>query len=265
MRYAVMAAAALLTCSLCAAELELNLRSQVEAFKGSGEWEEVRFRQKLPVAETAILVCDMWDKHWCRGATARVDALARKMAPVIERARAKGMQIIWSPSDTMGFYRDDPHRLSIQAIAPVEPPAPLALTSPALPIDDSDGGCDTGDNTYKAWTRQHPALRIAGSDVISDNGREVYSLLRQKGIRNVLLMGVHTNMCVLNRSFAIKQMTKWGIRCVLVRDLTDAMYDPKDGPFVSHERGTELVVQYIEKYWCPSALSDELVRALGQR
>ncbi len=147
----------------------------------------------------------------------------------------------------------------------MEPPALLALTSPALPIDDSDGGCDTSDTTYKAWTRQHPALRIAGSDVISDNGREVYSLLRQKGIRNVLVMGVHTNMCVLNRSFAIKQMTKWGIRCVLVRDLTDAMYDPEDRPFVSHERGTELVVQYIEKYWCPSALSDEVVRALGAR
>ena len=77
-------------------------------------------------------------------------------------------------------------------------------------------------------------------------------------------MGVHTNMCVLNRSFAIRQMTKWGMRCVLVRDLTDSMYDPNDRPFVSHDRGTELVIEHIEKYWAPSVTSEELMRALRQ-
>ncbi len=74
-------------------------------------------------------------------------------------------------------------------------------------------------------------------------------------------MGVHTNMCILNRGFAIKQMTRWGIRTVLVRDLTDAMYDPQDRPFVSHAQGTELVIQHIEKYWCPTAVSTDLLRA----
>jgi hypothetical protein len=71
------------------------------------------------------------------------------------------------------------------------------------------------------------------------------------------------NMCVLNRSFAIKQMTNWGIHCVLVRDLTDSMYNPKDRPYVSHARGTEMVVEHIEKYWCPSAVSADLMRALA--
>ena len=75
-------------------------------------------------------------------------------------------------------------------------------------------------------------------------------------------MGVHTNKCVLNRSFAIKQMTRWGVRCVLVRDLTDSMYDPQYRQSVSHDRGTDLVVEYIEKYWCPTTLSSELLEAL---
>jgi hypothetical protein len=80
-----------------------------------------------------------------------------------------------------------------------------------------------------------------------------------RGIRTVLIMGVHTNMCVLNRSFAIKQMTRWGIPCVLVRDLTDSMYNPADSPHVSHERGTELVIEYIERYWAPTVASSEIV------
>ena len=73
-------------------------------------------------------------------------------------------------------------------------------------------------------------------------------------------MGVHTNMCVLGRSFAIKAMTRIGIDCVLVRDLTDAMYNPRKAPFVNHQAGTELVIEYIEKYWCPTVLSQDLMR-----
>jgi hypothetical protein len=73
-------------------------------------------------------------------------------------------------------------------------------------------------------------------------------------------MGVHTNMCVLNRSFAIKQMVRWGVNIALVRDLTDTMYNPAMPPYVSHDEGTRLVVEYIEKFWCPSLLSDDLLK-----
>lgn len=251
---------------LCAvgADLKLNLRTRVEAFKGSGAWEEVRVERRLPLHKTGVLICDMWDNHWCKGATQRVNALADKMAPLIDQARETGVQIIHSPSDVMGFYADTPYRQRILKIPAMQPPANLELSDPPLPIDDSTGGCDTGDKSYKAWTRQHPALRIAGNDVISDRGSEVYSLLKEKGIENLLVMGVHTNMCVLNRTFAIKQMTKWGIRTVLVRDLTDAMYNPGDRPFVSHDRGTELVVEHIEKYWCPTVVSGDVARALRE-
>ena len=71
--------------------LRLKLRTRVETFKGSGEWDEVSLLKEVPVAQVAIIVCDMWDKHWCDGATERCGALAEKMAPVIMAARAKGI------------------------------------------------------------------------------------------------------------------------------------------------------------------------------
>ena len=86
----------------------------------------------------------------------------------------------------------------------------------------------------------------------------MYSILKEKGITTLVVMGVHTNMCVLNRSFAIKQMRKWGVDTYLVRDLTDAMYNPKMRPFVPHDRGTELIIEYIETYWCPSITGKDL-------
>jgi hypothetical protein len=57
-------------------------------------------------------------------------------------------------------------------------------------------------------------------------------------------------MCVLNRSFGIKKMLRRGLKTVMVRDLTDSMYNPEKPPYVSHEEGTALVVSYIEKFYC---------------
>jgi len=252
---------ALAPLSAQAADITVNLRSRVEPFKGSGDWQAVHLQQSLPVEKTAVLICDMWDKHWCRGATERVNGLVTRMAPFLESARKRGLQIIHAPSETMDFYKNAPQRKRILAVPKIDPPAPLSLLDPPLPIDDKRGGCDTPDQFYKAWTRQHPGLRIDATDLISDNGAEIYSLLRERNIRTLLVMGVHTNMCILNRTFAIKRMTALGIRCILVRDLTDAMYNPEDPPHVSHDAGTQLVIEYIEKYWCPTTTSADLLRA----
>jgi len=246
-----------------AADMIVNLRSRVEVFKGSGEWRAVSLQQSLPVEKTAVLICDMWDKHWCSGATERVNGLVARMAPFLESARKRGIQIIHAPSETMPFYQDTPQRKRVLALAKIDPPPPLSLFDPPLPIDDKRGGCDTPDQFYKAWTREHPGLRIDLSDAISDSGTEIYSFLRERDIRTLLVMGVHTNMCVLNRTFAIKRMTALGIHCILVRDLTDAMYNPQDPPHVSHDAGTQLVIEYIEKYWCPTTASADLLRAFA--
>jgi nicotinamidase-related amidase len=243
-----------------AGSLRLHLQRRVETFRGSNIWDVVVVPREIPVTQVAVLLCDVWDNHWCRGAVERLNALVPRMEQVVSAARRRGVQIIHAPSETMDFYAGTPYRQRIQAVPRVEPPEPLALDDPLLPIDASDGGCDTGEKPwYKAWTRQHPAITICGDDVISDNGREIYSFLRQRGIDTLIIMGVHTNMCVLNRSFGIKQMTRWGIHCVLVRDLTDAMYNPQMPPYVSHDEGTALVIEYIEKYWCPTILSQDLL------
>ena len=71
-------------------------------------------------------------------------------------------------------------------------------------------------------------------------------------------MGVHTNMCVLHRTFGIKQMVRWGVSIALIRDLTDCMYNPARPPYVSHAEGTDLVVGYIEKHWCPTVASQDI-------
>jgi nicotinamidase-related amidase len=235
----------------------------VQPFKAIDAWQSVNFDHSFGRTTSAIVICDMWDKHWCSGATRRVGLLVQRMDPVLRKAREAGILIIHAPSDTMDFYKNFPQRKAVIQAPKSQPPAALDLKDPPLPIDDSAGGCDTpGDKQYKAWSRENSLLSIGPHDFISDDGSEIYNLLRQKGIRTLFLMGVHTNMCVLTRTFAIRQMSRWGIQCVLVRDLTDAMYNPADRPFVTHAQGTELVIEHIEKYWCPTLLSRDFTAAL---
>jgi hypothetical protein len=164
----------------------------------------------------------------------------------------------------MNFYRDSEGRKLAQSAPPSDPPEAAPLHDPPLPIDDSNGGCDTpGDTEHRAWSRETPLLTIAPGDVISDTGTEIYNVLRQHGIDTLFYMGVHANMCILNRSFGIRQFARWGIHCILVRDLTDAMYEPSSRPFVSHAAGTELVIQYIEQHWAPTVTSVQMMQALS--
>lgn len=241
----------------------LNLRQQRLAQDAGGYtiWREEMMQRSIAGDRVAILICDMWDNHWSRGAVEREAVLIPPMNAVIASARSRGAHIIHAPSETMDFYADHPARQRILTFPPVTPPADQAHATPPLPVDASDQGSDTGEpKPYKAWSRQHPAVEIdASRDLISDKGTEIYSYLQAQAIEQVLIMGVHTNMCVLNRSFAIKQMVKWGVNIALVRDLTDTMYNPAMPPYVSHDEGTRLVVAYIEKFWCPSMASADLL------
>ena len=244
-------------------DVHLVLRKRVHPERTGDPWREIHFEQSFALSRTAILITDMWDKHWCRAATERVGQIAVRMEPLLERARPAGVLIIHAPSETMDFYAGSEGRRLAETAPRVDPPDAPVRDEPPLPIDDSNGGCDTpGDIEHRVWTRETPLLTIARGDVISDSGAEIYNVLHQRGIDTVFYMGVHANMCILNRSFGIRHLGRSGIHCVLVRDLTDAMYEPSSRPFVSHAAGTDLVIGYIEQYWAPTVTSAEMMHAL---
>ena len=247
--------------------LTLQARTRVEVAPDTDRWHSVVKPMTWTPSETCIVVCDMWDDHWCKQSAARVSEMAPKMNEVINQARARGVFIIHCPSDTMDFYKDFPQRKLAQAAPVVETKIPLerwcyldkTREGEKLPIDDSDGGCDCDSpvKNYRAWSRQHPAIEIAEQDAITDSG-EAFYLMKQRGIQNVIVMGVHTNMCVLGRPFSIRQMVRQGQNVVLMRDMTDTMYNPAMAPFVSHFTGNDLIAQHIEQYWCPSITSTDI-------
>ena len=252
-------------------KLHLEFRRQnLVQRDGYNVWEVERTPCAWEAGKTALVLCDVWDHHTCRGAEERLEKLLPRMNELVRTLRQQGVQIVHAPSDTMPFYEGHPARARVLDVPAVEPPANLEHDDPALPVDSTDP-CDTcPDEVHPKhekgmpypWTREHPAIEIdQARDVVSANGRELYSYYRHRGIEHVLEMGVHTNMCILNRTFSIKQMVRWGVEIALIRDMTDAMYNPAKPPYVSHEDGTRLVIEYIEKFWCPSVTSDQVLAA----
>jgi lysophospholipase L1-like esterase/nicotinamidase-related amidase len=239
--------------------------------------------QWLP-QRTAIIVCDMWDLHHCKNAVIREGEMAPRMNDVLEKARAGGVLIIHAPSGCMKPYEGTPARERAKS-------APQAARLPdkigewcrqipteeqaIYPIDQTEGGEDDdlavhaawakelegkGLNPRAPWTKQTDVLRIdQDADAISDSGTEIWNLLEARGIQNVVLMGVHANMCVAGRPFGLRQMARNGKHVVLMRDMTDSMYDPQRWPNVSHVRGTELFVEHVEKRICPTITSDQIL------
>ena len=257
------------------ATFTFTARSQTLSATGGGKYKPVETEITWEASKTAVVIVDMWDDHWCPNAAKRVAEMAKPMDQLLQLAREKGMLIIHAPSSTVNFYRDTPARKRAKDAPATKPPVALSKDvrwgtnwcwpdksrEPELPIDDTDMGCDCEEEypIREAWTRQIDLIAIDHErDAITDNGQETYNLLAQHGINNIILMGVHLNMCVLGRPVGIRQMVTVGKNVVLMRDMTDTMYNPKKRPFVSHFKGTDLVVQHVEKFWCPSITSSAI-------
>jgi len=263
--------------------LNFTLRSRVVA-PNADVYSATEKKEVWQAGATAIIICDMWDAHHCLNAVRREEELVPVMDQVLTKLRNQGVLVIHAPSGCMDPYKDHAGRKLAQA-APAAKMLPKEIEKwcykiPSeekgkYPIDQTDGGEDDdlkehaewhaklaamGRNPKAPWKSQHAGLKIdAERDAISDSGVEIWNLLESRGINNVILVGVHTNMCVLGRPFGLRQLAKNGKNVVLMRDMTDTMYNPLKWPMVSHFKGTELIVEHIEKFVCPTITSDQVL------
>jgi nicotinamidase-related amidase/type 1 glutamine amidotransferase len=262
--------------------LALELRHQVPIEEGSKNYHRILNRVEWDPKKTALVICDVWDSHHCLNAVRRVKQLAPRIDQLAHELRSQGVTVIHAPSDCMDFYKDHPARKRAIAI-PIRSNTPEQIAkwcdqiegeaSDAYPVDQSDGGEDDdpaehaqwasrlsslGRDPKRPWIRQIEAIEIdSDTDFVSDSGKEIWNILQSRGIKRVVVCGVHTNMCVLGRPFGLRQLKQHGFEPVLVRDLTDTMYNPLRWPYVNHFSGTDRVIDHIERVVCPTVSSEQ--------
>ena len=172
-------------------KLQLKMREHKETVPGTKQFAVRERIQEWDVSETAIIICDMWDDHFCKSAAQRVGVMVPKMNQAVTAARNHGVMIIHAPSACMDAYKDHPGRKLAQS-------APKAKNLPTdihqwcykipteekvpYPIDQSDGGEDDdprehaewhaklaamGRNPKAPWKKQHDGIKILGDGKLS--------------------------------------------------------------------------------------------------
>ncbi|MBX3422864.1 MAG: isochorismatase family protein [Pirellulaceae bacterium] len=264
--------------------LQLALRYQQPTSEGSGRYHRLERNEQWQASQTAVIICDLWDSHHSVNAVRRVAELAPRIDTFVKALREKGATVIHAPSECMKHYADHPARLRAMQI-PQAGTLPPDITDwcdqipaeqqAAYPLDQSDGGEDDdpaeliswaqqlrqqGRNPRAPWLSQTDVVQIDDQrDFISDSGIEVWSILASRKVTKVMLVGVHTNMCVLGRPFGLRRLATAGLNVVLVRDLTDTMYNPRSWPYANHFTGTDIMVSHIERWVCPTISSQQIL------
>jgi type 1 glutamine amidotransferase/nicotinamidase-related amidase len=271
-------------------DIRLTLRYRQPIAEGSKRFHRYSLEEDWKPSETAVIVCDMWDRHHCLNAVRRVTELAPRIDAFCNAMRQRGATIIHAPSSCVEAYAGHPARIRTKSVPKAsEFPADIASWCDQIPreeqadypIDQSDGGEDDEAWEHEAWAErltsegrdprapwrsQVATIEIDEQrDWISDSGEEIWSILSAEGINHVILCGVHTNMCVLGRPFGLRRLAAAEMQVVLARDLTDTMYNPGAWPYASHFTGTDLIVQHIEKYVCPTISSSQILGGDGFR
>lgn len=111
-----------------AAMLELHTRSRPPDASANDKIEVVEKTVAWNPRQTALVVVDMWDDHWCQGAARRVAELAGPMNKLIAEARGRGVLIVHCPSTCVDFYQDTPARRRAIEAPCAKPPIKLATS-----------------------------------------------------------------------------------------------------------------------------------------
>src|SRR5262245_33009448 len=106
------------------APLRMTLRSQVKG--EDGRFKVAEKKVEWEPKKSALIICDMWDDHWCRSASRPVRERAGPLNRMVKTARSKGVFIIHAPSSVTAYYKETPQRRRALEAPFAKTPKPLS-------------------------------------------------------------------------------------------------------------------------------------------
>ena len=103
-------------------EIKVSLRSQTPDPAKSDAYTTQQRDEVWKTAETAVIVCDMWDSHHCYRAVLRENQMVPRMDQLLTTLRDRGVTVIHAPSSCVDSYKDHAARQRALAAPKTTPP-----------------------------------------------------------------------------------------------------------------------------------------------
>ena len=243
-------------------KLILSLR-KYQPFFVNNEPELVEKEKTLDPSKVAVLVIGMWSGHQCLVADRILHELSPKVDSFLRMCRSNQMKVIFGSSSLTKLPKYAALRKNMKGLSFAKL-VDHGLSFSPIPFDDSDGGVNERNPNFKRDDVDlHPAIEVFDTDAMSDNSKEILNYLHHHNIELLLVVGVHTNMCVLDRPYGIKNLARYGFPMAIVRDLADPMVKPDGVRVKDRDDAKEKIVRFIEQHFCPSVDSRDFIYLKG--
>ncbi len=215
------------------------------------------FEMPLPIAETALVLVDLWNVHFIESWIERAKQVTVDcVVPVIDAARKVGMTIVHAPSPSVAAQYPQ-----LKLHKPPQPSTPPTWPPPEFRSRSGDYDVYRGPRSQPPGIGIHwdklssqlsmsPAIDVQEDDFVIATGQQLHELLEERRILHLLYAGFATNWCVLGRDYGIRSMARYGYNIILLRDATTGVEFPDtyDNLFT-----TEIAIREVEQQYGFSA------------
>ena len=221
----------------------------------------------LPVAETALVLVDVWSVHYIPSMVRRIERIVTEaIVPALAAARACGMTVIHAPSPWIvqkrGYVTAKPELAQVPTQSATWPP-------------EGFRGIYRGGEWAAFGRPQEPTLpgiyewyetdldiaapaRPVGDDLVISSGPELHAVLAERRVLHLVYAGFCANWCLPYRDYGMVQMNERGYNLILLRDATTGI---ESADTVDELLMTEMTIREIETKWAWSSTSADFTAA----
>lgn len=220
---------------------------------------------KLPVSQTALVLLDVWQRHYIRETEERAEKIINgKYVPLLAKCREQGMQIIHAPAP--GAAIKHPNWVKLVSRAEMNPPndscPPAEFRSLSGQYKDFRRPFEPRETERRSLPELtfHPKVTPQPNEAVVATGEELHRYCKQKGILFLLYAGFNTNACMISRDYGATQMTNRGYSVTLLRDCTTGMETKETQAGLLQTNGAILLLEMFGQY---SITSDQVLNGFS--
>ncbi len=215
----------------------------------------------LPVAQTALVLVDVWNVFRRQSALERAEVTTREaVVPVLSAAREAGITVVHAPSPKIAeqFVQLARHRPPEPKPAPDWPPAEFRRRKGPYAAYGGTRHRLPGRSWPFFELTVSPAIEVREDDAVIATGQQFHELLVERRILHLLYAGFAVNYCVLGRDYGMRAMAKRGYNLILLRDATGGV---EYADTLDSMMATEIAIREVEDRLGFTALNVDFLAA----